>query len=187
MIKAIIFDCFGVLTGDLWKEFVGSLPESQKSQARSLNHALDSGLLSQTDSYQAIHILTGHSPQHVEDIITSEKHKNKALLSYIALLSKDYKVGILSNVSSDWITRTFLSKEEIGYFTDMVFSYQIGVTKPDARAFELTAARLGEEPEACIFIDDSQGNCEGAERIGMHAILYEDFETLKAKLKSMLI
>ncbi len=187
MTKAIIFDCFGVLTGDLWKEFVGTLPEEQKNPARSLNHALDAGILSQQDFYKAIHELTGQSPQKVEDIITSSMHKNEALLSYIALLKKQYKIGLLSNISTDWITRDFLSKEESAMFDDMVFSYQIGVTKPDARAFELTAGRLGEAPEDCIFIDDSAMNCEGAERTGMQAILYEDFETLKANLKSMLI
>lgn len=186
MIRAIIFDCFGVLTTDLWKEFVASLPEDQQSSASSLNHALDAGMVSHQDFFEAIHKSTGRLPKEVEETITTELHKNVPLLGYIAELKKDYKIGLLSNVSTDWITREFLSAEERALFTDMVFSYQVGITKPDSGVYQLTADRLGEKPEDCVLIDDSELNCNGAEKTGMKAIKYDNFETLKSQLKSML-
>jgi HAD superfamily hydrolase (TIGR01509 family) len=186
MIQAIIFDCFGVLTGDLWKEFMASLPESQKPQARDLNRALDAGFITHTDFYQQINQLTGHEPDEVEAIITSKMQKNIPVLTLIQELSATYKIGLLSNISSDWIVSDFLRQEEAALFDAMVFSYQIGTTKPDARAYQAVATKLSVDIHECLMIDDSQPNCEGAEAAGMNAVLYTDSATLKNDLKSML-
>jgi HAD superfamily hydrolase (TIGR01509 family) len=186
MIQAVIFDCFGVLTGDLWKEFVASLSESQRPSAQNLNRALDAGFISHSEFYQQIHELTGRQPKEVEGIITSKMQKNVPLLDLIGQLSTQYKIGLLSNISSDWITTDFLSNSEASLFDEIVPSYQIGVTKPDIGAYKIVASKLGVEPGECLFIDDSQTNCFGAEDAGMKAILYTDFATLKNDLKSML-
>ncbi len=186
MITAIIFDCFGVLTADLWKEFVVSLPSEQQQPARELNHKLDAGELSLSNFAKAIHELTGRSPQSIEDIITSDMPKNKALLEYIATLKETHKIGLLSNISSDWITRVFLSPAEAELFDAMVLSYEIGATKPDRRAYQAVASELGVRPEQCVFIDDSPANCEGAEKAGMQAVVYENLSMLKHNLKSIL-
>lgn len=186
MIKAIIFDCFGVLTGDLWKEFVGSLPEEQKQQARSLNRALDSGILSHEDFYIQINELTGRKPKEVENIINADMQKNEALFSYIGELSKTHKIGLLSNISSQWITEHFLSSDEQGMFDAIVTSVEIGVVKPDGRAFTTTAERLGVESNECIMVDDSEPNCEGARAAGMQAVVYYDFPQFKHDIETLL-
>jgi putative hydrolase of the HAD superfamily len=186
MMKAVIFDCFGVLTGDIWKEFVASLPESQRASAQSLNRALDAGFISHGEFYQQIYELTGRQTKEVEGVVTSKMQKNVPLIQLIGEMSAQYKIGLLSNISSDWITTDFLSSSEADLFDEIVPSYQIGVTKPDIRAYKIVAAKLKVEPEDCLFIDDSQTNCFGAEDAGMKAILYTDFATLKNDLKSIL-
>lgn len=37
----------------------------------------------------------------------------------------------------------------------------------------MTAAQLGVKPEECVFLDDAQENCQGAENAGMKAIKVE--------------
>lgn len=187
MIQAIIFDCFGVLTGDIWKEFVASLSEDQRPSARNLNRALDAGLITHDEFYQQIHELTGRQPEEVEGIITSKMQKNLPLLQYIRELSEQYKIGLLSNISSDWITEDFLSAEEVELFNAMVFSYQVGATKPDHRTYEAIASKLGVNPDQCVMIDDSELNCDGARQVGMKALQYKDFSILQKELKSMLM
>lgn len=186
MIKAIIFDCFGVLTGDKWKEFVGSLPKDQKEPARVLSRALDSGILGHDQFYKQIFELTGRQPEEVEGIINAEMHKNTPLLSYIANLKRNYKIGLLSNISSNWIRDSFLNAEETALFDDMVFSYQVGTVKPDPRIFEVAAQNLGVDFSECVFVDDGIGNCEGAKRVGMHTVLYQDYTQLKSELEQLL-
>ena len=43
VIKAIIFDCFGVLTADQWHEFRLQLPREEQSAASELNQRFCSG------------------------------------------------------------------------------------------------------------------------------------------------
>jgi len=186
VIKAIIFDCFGVLTEDLWKEFTATLPANQKLVATQLNRALDSGQLSHNDFYSEIYELTGRKPQEVENIINSSMQKNQPLLEYIATLKPTYKTCILSNISSDWITKRFLSEEEAALFDKIFLSFEIGYTKPDKEAFEVCLKLLNVNADQTVLIDDSVANCDGAEKVGMRAILYTDFQAFKKQLEKIL-
>ena len=47
-------------------------------------------------------------------------------------------------------------------------SCQLGVRKPDARIFELALARYGARAEDTFFVDDSAGNLDGAQALGIH-------------------
>lgn len=186
MIKAIIFDCFGVLTSDKWKEFASTLPKNQREPARRLNRALDRGQLGQKEFISAINQLSGEPTELVEQIFSAEMPKNNQLLSYIRRLKANYKIALLSNVASNWVTDIFLDSEEISLFDEIVLSHHAGVAKPSAEIYQLTAERLGVRPDECVFIDDGLANCEGARAIGMQAILYEDLANMKQQLEKIL-
>lgn len=175
MIKAIIFDCFGVLTTDKWKEFVATLPENQMVPASDLNHALDRGYISQSEFFEQISSLTGRSPERVESVINSDMDKNTQLLEYIEGLKKGYKIGLLSNISSNWVRESFLTSIEQQLFDDIVLSYEVGMIKPELAIYELAASRLDCQTSECIFIDDSPGHCRAAVQSGMQAIVYQNF------------
>ena len=188
MIKAIIFDCFGVLTTDLWKEFVESQPiEVDRAKLRQLNSQLDAGFLSLTDFTRGVKELTGTYPDRIEDILsTSQATKNVKLLGIIRNLKESgFKVGMLSNVSSNWIREVFLSEEEQALFDDMVFSYEVHLTKPDQRIFRLSCERLGIEPAESILVDDSKANCEAAEDLDIKTIHYQNFSRFTEELSKL--
>lgn len=186
MIQAIIFDCFGVLTKDLWKEFVSTLPEEQVSEARNLNHIYDAGHMDEKDFLTSIKKLTGKDLGTVEALLPNQVNKNDELLTYIKKLSKKYKIGILSNISSNWVRDEFLTKDEQALFDDMVFSFETGLTKPDPEIFKLAAERLSTAAERIVFIDDIQSYCESAQTTGMKAITYQNFVQLKHDLEKIL-
>lgn len=186
MIKAIVFDCFGVLTGDKWKEFVGSLSEDQREPARELNRALDSGYIDLAEFTTAIHELTGRQPERVEEVINAEMTKNQPLFDYIGELKTQYKIGLLSNISSDWITESFLSKSEAALFDAIVLSHHVGATKPSRAMYEQVCNQLRIMPAESVLIDDSVPNCEGARAYNMIAIEYHDFSQLKRELTKLL-
>src|SRR5437868_15071308 len=129
MIKAIIFDCFGVLTTDSWQEFVGTLPLPKRQEARILNHAYGSAVLSKPEFLKAIVELTGRQPQDIDSMLDNEMYKNKELLDYIGQLKPKYKIGLLSNVASNWIRDRFLTPEEQALFDEFILSYEVGLTK----------------------------------------------------------
>lgn len=186
--KAVIFDCFGVLTTDTWRAFVDSLPpEADVQRARELNRQYGKGLLTHDQFLGRVFEATGHSPQEVDKLLDNEVTKNTALLAYIKeLRQRSLKIGLLSNVASNWITSSFLTVEEQALFDDMVFSYKVGMAKPEQLVFSLSCERLGVQPAEAIFIDDIASYCEAAEQLGLKAIVYQDFDQFKAELELLL-
>jgi putative hydrolase of the HAD superfamily len=186
MIRAIIFDCFGVLTTDLWKEFVAKLPEWQKEPARELNRAYDAGHIDRHEFLAGINELTDHVPQEVEVLQTGEAVKNEELLVYIEQLHNQYKTAILSNIASGWIEEQFLTDEEQQYFEDFIYSRDVGMVKPNPRIFELAAERLGVSAKECVLVDDVDRNVAAAQALGMKGIVYQDFAQFKGELEAIL-
>lgn len=187
MIKAIIFDCFGVLTTDTWRAFVDSLPLGVDiERARGLNRQYDAGLISKEEFLQQVFDTTGHHPKQIEEMLDSEITKNAPLLDYIRELKKNYKIGLLSNVATPWITDSFLTPEEIQLFDEMIFSFEVGITKPDPRIFQLAADKLGVSLKECVLVDDIERYCEAARATGMTAVTYQDLRQLKNDLATIL-
>jgi HAD superfamily hydrolase (TIGR01509 family) len=59
-------------------------------------------------------------------------------------------------------------------FSGIVVSAHEGLTKPDPAIYRLFLDRYGLTAQACIFIDDSETNVEGARAVGMQAIHYKE-------------
>lgn len=188
MIKAIIFDCFGVLTTDTWRAFIDSLPDTADVQtARDLNRAMDAGMISKEEFLQGVKEATGMLPPEVENMLGGEIVKNKPLLTYIAdLKQRGYKIGLISNISSNWIRDQLLTPEETALFDHMILSYEVGMVKPDPRIFILACERLRVAPQETVMIDDIDSYIAGAEGEGMHGIVYTDLDTLKQHLNLLL-
>jgi putative hydrolase of the HAD superfamily len=71
-------------------------------------------------------------------------------------------------------------------FDGVVISGEVGMHKPEAEIFLLGAERAGVEPGDCVFVDDLRQNCEGAEAVGMTAILHRGAERTLAELERLL-
>lgn len=54
----------------------------------------------------------------------------------------------------------------------IVYSHEVGLAKPDPRAYTLTADRLGVQPHEIVFLDDVEANVAGARDAGWHAVLH---------------
>lgn len=188
MIKAVIFDCFGVLTTDKWRAFVDGLPEGiDTKQARELNRQYGGGFIDKSEFLEQIAELTGHSIDKVEELLDNEDYKNTALLSYISELKRrGYKIGLLSNVASNWIRDKLLSADDQKLFDDMVFSYEVGMTKPDPRIFHHAVERLGVELDEAVLVDDIDRYGAVADGEGMKSVTYHDLKQAKDELEKIL-
>lgn len=63
------------------------------------------------------------------------------------------RLGLISNVSSEEVAAWEASPLR-PWFDTIVFSYQVGLVKPDRRIYELACARLGVEPKQALFVGD---------------------------------
>lgn len=188
MVKAIIFDCFGVLTTDTWRAFLDSLPDTVDSEAaRRLNRAYNMGIIDENDFLTGIKKITDRNPEEVKRLLAHEIAKNTVLLDYIReLRSRGYKIGMISNVATNWIRESFLTPEEQDLFDAMIMSFEVGMTKPDPRMFILACERLRVGTHEAVLIDDIDRYCAAASAEGLKTILYTDFKQMKTELEQLL-
>lgn len=188
MIKAVIFDCYGVLTTGKWQAFWSSLPSSkQQEEARKLNRAYDGGYIGRADFFAQLSNLTNITEEKIsQELLNDQYEKNIQLLELIKSLKYNYKISILSNIATNWIKEEFLTAGEQKLFNDMLFSFEVGITKPDPRIFKLACARLGVAPEECVLVDDIARYCSAAEALGMKAVVYQNFEQFRSELEEVL-
>jgi putative hydrolase of the HAD superfamily len=71
-------------------------------------------------------------------------------------------------------------------FDGVVISGDVGMHKPQPEIFLLGAERTGVAPEQCVFVDDLRENCDGAEAVGMTAVLHRGPETTLPELERLL-
>jgi putative hydrolase of the HAD superfamily len=110
---------------------------------------------------------------------------NNIILEYIEELKKKYKIGMLSNISGDWLQELF-TDEQIALFDATALSYETGYAKPDRRAYDAILERIQFNPEDCIYIDDQPTFVNKAKEMGMKTIHYTDFDSFKNELEAML-
>lgn len=88
-----------------------------------------------------------------------------ALLDAVGTLrDRGVRAALLSNAAG---AGTAARRELADHFDALVFSGEVGVAKPVAEAYLITADRLGLPAPACAFVDDSVRNVRGAVAAGM--------------------
>jgi len=189
MIKAIIFDCFGVLATDGWLPFRDEYFADNSgllARADDLNREMNTGLISYPSFLRQVAKLANVSEELLDKRIDSNVPNTK-LISFIQKqLKPRYKIGMLSNAGANWLEVIF-TKPHLAIFDAVVLSYEIGAIKPDPRVYEIIAEKLGVDIDSCVFIDDQQRHCIGAQQVGMQAIQYTDFQNMKAALAKLLL
>lgn len=188
MIKAIIFDCFGVVVGKgIWHiyDLAGGDSVRDAAYLDEVLHKANSGQISSDEFHEAITAKLPIEPDEWKELAAREEQPNVELLEHIRdELKPKYRIGFLSNVNHGVIDRK-LPKEWQVLFDDMIISAEVGLVKPDPEIFKLAAKNLGVQPEECLFTDDLEKYLAGAQSVGMKTILYKDFTDFKQQLEAM--
>jgi putative hydrolase of the HAD superfamily len=71
-------------------------------------------------------------------------------------------------------------------FHGVVISGEEGMHKPQPEIYLLGAERVGLSPSQCVFVDDLRENCEGAEAVGMTAVLHRGAQDTLPELERLL-
>ncbi len=188
MIKAVIFDCFGVLTTDGWlafrERYFSNSPDLLEKGIVS-NKRVDAGLITYGDFIHEIAQLANVSDQKAVTIIENNS-PNDALFDFIRdELKSTYKIGMLSNAGANWLDRLF-EPWQAQLFDEVVMSYEVGVVKPDPLMYQTLINRLGLLPEECLYIDDQIRYVEGATKLGMIGIHFNDTTSTIANIEELL-
>jgi epoxide hydrolase-like predicted phosphatase len=185
-VRAIVFDIGGVLEIDpdigvaaKWEAALGLGPGGLGGKLGHLWAAGSVGQMTLVEVHQGIRDALGVDEDTVEammsDIWTQYLGTlNSPLYEYFRALRPRFVTGILSN--------SFVGareREQALYgFEDacdlIIYSHEVGMSKPDERIFHLTWTRLGVKPEELVFVDDHPPNIEAAGALGIAAVHFRD-------------
>ena len=186
MIKVLIFDFFGVIRADGFKNWLFARGYGLTGAFLTATERNDMGEFTVKDFYQAISDASGVPAEQIQFEMEHDTALNRELVDYLATLHGSYKIALLTNSQSAYL-RAELAKHDLEkHFDEIVISSEVGMIKPQPEIFQHILDKLGATPDECIFIDDNPRNTAGAESIGIHGIVYTDLPSLKTELQLLL-
>jgi epoxide hydrolase-like predicted phosphatase len=184
VIKAVIFDFFGVICSDEYWQFI-QRDSNLRNKFDDLSNSLNLGEIAWDDFVTQLSKKIKQDPKTVNKLFQDRK-LNPVLINYIHSLHKKYKTAILSNASQGQIKKILEGTKTEEAFDLIVVSSDLGIMKPDPQIFKYTLKQLGISPAETIFVDDIERYCVAAEEIGIKAIRYENFGQTKKELEKLL-
>lgn len=97
-------------------------------------------------------------------------------------LRSKYRVYFLSDQARERAIAAEKKYNFINLFDGGIFSYEVGVRKPNIKIYEIAVEKIGVKSEEILFIDDKQINLPPAEQIGMQTLLCISTEQLRNDL-----
>ncbi|HEY9077968.1 MAG TPA: HAD family phosphatase [Anaerolineaceae bacterium] len=199
-IKAVIFDLGGVLVRTETQEprirlakRLGISPERLYDIIFNSpsNRLAEVGKITSVAHWDLVRQALGVSPGEIGQI-RSEFFEgdilDRDLLMWIKALRSQVKVGILSNAMDDLRQRMDeLQPGVLAEFDEVAISAEMGIAKPDMRAFLFAVDRLGVRPWETLFIDDMLHNIEGAEKAGLVGLRFQSSDQVKEDVTRWLI
>jgi epoxide hydrolase-like predicted phosphatase len=199
-IRGVVFDIGGVLeiTPSLgvqvaWARRLGLTPDELAARTRAVWQGGSIGTLTEAGVHDQLGALLGLDPSGVREFMADIWTEylgtlNTELYGYFRSLRPRYRTGLLSN-SFVGAREREQQRYRFGDSADViVYSHEVGLSKPDPRVYELTCERLGVPPDEVVYVDDVEAAVTGARRVGMHAIRFEDtartIAAVEARLRS---
>ena len=207
-LTTVISDFGGVLTTPLIQSFAAvqdetGVPFEQLGLAMSKIeredgahplYQLEKGELSEADFLgklgDALEPEMGHRPElhRFREIYFDALHPNEPMIDLMReAKASGRKMGLLTNNVREWepLWRPMLPVDEI--FEVVVDSGFVGYRKPEREIYDLTLERMGgPAPGECLFIDDTDVNCDAARELGMSAVHYRDNEQASEEIRAAL-
>lgn len=199
MLKNVIFDVGDVLIEYRWKDMLMEYGLQETDAVRVGNEMFDNPLWYQeldmglTTQEQVIEAYGRQFPEDAEVIAWFIDHgeymhvgRPEVWKKVRRLKEKGYRIYLLSNYSEELFEKHTKDTDFINVIDGKVVSYQVHVTKPDARIYKCLLERYQLLPEECLFFDDRMDNVEAAQALGIPAVHVESRDMLNRCLEQLL-
>ncbi|ESK91653.1 HAD-like protein [Moniliophthora roreri MCA 2997] len=146
------------------------------------------GRISEDDCYAAVASQMDLQPHQVREAFQAARDtltSRSFMVDLIRQLKPGRKVYAMSNISApDWeVLRTKPSDWEI--FDRVFTSASAGERKPDLGFYRHVLKETGADSARTIFVDDKESNVAAARSLGIHGIVYDDFESVQRGLMEL--
>jgi putative hydrolase of the HAD superfamily len=195
-LRAVVFDFGMVLTGEPDSAAHAELVRITGLTAERLDslywvdrHAYDEGKLTGLGFWQKLCRDAGLclTPEATEALNLWDARmwttEDPAMVAWqLRLKEHGLRTAILSNMGDSVHENLLRELKWLGLFDVLVWSYELGIAKPDPAIYRDTLEKLGTQAEETLFIDDKPVNVEAARALGMKGIVFSTVEKLRADL-----
>jgi len=196
-VRALLVDFGGVLTTNVWESFSAfcraeGLAEDRLRQlfraderALGLLRELEVGALDEDSFAESFAPLLGiERHEGLVDRLFAGMEPDEPMIEAVRRArAAGLRTGLVSN---SWGRGRYDRDSFPELFDAVVISGEVGLHKPQPQIFALAAERVELDPSRCVFVDDLRENCEGAEAVGMTAVLHRATDDTLARLEQLL-
>jgi glucose-1-phosphatase len=194
MRNVIIFDYGGIIESHLTKSFCEWIKKKFKIKKdiwpifKKYEILRDLGKINEHELYQNLIKelnINISEKQFYDEYFENHVKQHLDVLDFIEKeLFGKYELFIFSNNSKININ---MLKKKINFekfFKKCIYSYNIGIRKPDLRFFEEGLRLIEHKGEECVFIDDQLKSKENSEKTGIKFIQFINLDKLKNDLRA---
>jgi putative hydrolase of the HAD superfamily len=196
VLRAVVFDFGMVLTGtpdqeahDAMVRVTGLTPERFEELYWADRHAYDEGKLTGVAFWLKFARDSGLAltQAHLEQLNRLDARmwttQNPAMVAWQQQLKEaGLLTAILSNMGDSVLASIEREFAWLRGFDVLVWSFQLGIAKPDPAIYRYVLDKLGTRPEETVFIDDRRINIDAALALGMVAFEFATIEKLRDDL-----
>ncbi len=184
MIHTIIFDMGGIFVQIHTERLIQRLCQKQygMSEKEALHvltslddyHHYEKGLIDSQTFYQGVkRVLNGDFSfgffkEAWQEIFTPVQ----PMIDLLPQFQLKYKLVLLSNTNELHTAYIESHFPFFHFFNHIIYSFQVGMTKPDRKIFHYTLKKIKSRVEECVFIDDTDENVESAEELGIRSFRF---------------
>jgi putative hydrolase of the HAD superfamily len=198
MIRNVIFDLGGVLITWRPQEIIDAFYTEPALRAALREHVfdhadwveMDRGTL---DELALVPRFAGRMARSESEMAALLDRVRDSLLPMPAsielvtrLRQRGLKLYALSNISNAMFRHIESRYEFFALFEGIVISGAVNLMKPEPEIYEHIVRRFSIRADETVFIDDLPRNVEGARRLGMNAIRFENVEQCSRELEALL-
>lgn len=182
--RLVIFDCFGVIFGEVAPLFLRKYLSDEEADAikDKIFVPADLGQITYDELLDTLAVTVGVD----RDEVIREWNKLFILkddtVELIEKLRETADIALLSNAPLGLVEKMF---EEYGLtclFDKMIVSSAIGLAKPDLEIYRYCVAQFGREYDKIYMIDDNSANLAPLKEIGITPILFTGVESVASVL-----
>ena len=198
-LTGLLVDYGGVLTTNVWDSFRAFCEAEgidreevkrafrDRPEAMALLRRLEAGELTEEEFSPLFGPIIGVREDRHEGLVDRLFAGMRPEEGMIEALRRARAAGLKTGlISNSWGRGRYDRDSFSELFDGVVISGEVGLYKPQPEIFHLGAERVGLRPAECVFVDDLRENCEGAEAVGMTAVLHRGAESSLERLEELL-
>jgi epoxide hydrolase-like predicted phosphatase len=198
-LSGLLVDYGGVLTTNVWDSFRAFCEAEgidreevkrafrDRPEAMALLRRLEAGELTEEAFSPLFGPIIGVREDRTEGLVDRLFAGMQPEEEMIEALRRARAAGVKTGlISNSWGRGRYDRDSFAELFDGVVISGEVGLYKPQPEIFELGAERVGLTPAQCVFVDDLRENCQGAEAVGMTAVLHRGADASLEQLEELL-